>query len=158
MRVAPSDWRSLALWAADCAERVLPFFEAKYPDDHRPRMAVDATRAWVRGEIRVGEAREAALAAHAAARDAEQGAARDAARAAGHAVATAHVAGHAVHAANYAVKAAVAAAQPANAAIVKTSESAWQNARLPANLRRLALSTRRARSAGVQSINSTRTP
>jgi hypothetical protein len=96
------DHRTLAIWAADCAEHVLSYFEDKYPKDNRPRKAIEAVRAWVRGETSVSEARCAAFAAHAAARDAEEGAARAVARAAGHAAATAHVAGHAVHAANYA--------------------------------------------------------
>jgi len=104
---AKTDQRKLAFWAAGCAERVLPHFEKKYPKDNRPRKAIEAARAWVRGELSVGKARSAAFASHAAARDAEEGAARAAARAAGHAVATAHVAGHAVHAANYAAAAAV---------------------------------------------------
>lgn len=43
--------RSLVLWATDCAERVLPCFEERYPKDNRPRQAVEAGRAWVRGEI-----------------------------------------------------------------------------------------------------------
>jgi hypothetical protein len=92
------DHTSQALSAADCAERVLPYFEEAFPDDDRPRKAVEAARAWARGEIRVSEARTAALAAHAAARDAAaagQLAACAAARAAGHAAATAHVASHA---------------------------------------------------------------
>ncbi len=100
--------KALALWAADCAEHVLPFFEKKYPRDKRPRDAVKAARAWARGEITVGHARAAAIAAHAAARDAARNrhpAACAAARAAGHAAATAHVAGHAAHAAAYAAKA-----------------------------------------------------
>lgn len=42
--------RSLALWAADCAEHVLPFFEEKHPQDDRPRKAIEAGRAWVRGK------------------------------------------------------------------------------------------------------------
>ena len=37
--------RCLVLWAADCAERVLPLFEARFPDDARPRVAVAAARA-----------------------------------------------------------------------------------------------------------------
>ena len=123
------DHRLLALWAADCAEHVLPYFEEKYPKDDRPRKAIEAARAWTRGEIRVSEARTAALAAHAAARDADDAAARAAARAAGHAAATAHVAGHARGAALYAVK--VAAASGA------TAESDWQYRRLPEHLRPL---------------------
>ncbi len=35
------DHRLLALWAADCAEHVLPLFEAERPDDDRPRRAID---------------------------------------------------------------------------------------------------------------------
>ena len=32
-------------FAADCAERVLPVYEAAYPDDDRPRKAIEAARA-----------------------------------------------------------------------------------------------------------------
>ncbi len=66
MRLDKSDHSSLALWAADCAEHVLPHFEEKYPKDDRPRKAIEAARAWTRGEIRVGVARTAGVAAHAA--------------------------------------------------------------------------------------------
>ncbi|MFH0834752.1 MAG: hypothetical protein V1881_00205 [Candidatus Micrarchaeota archaeon] len=102
---AKTGHRTLAIWAADCAEHVLSHFEEKYPKDDRPRKAIEAARAWARGELSVSEARSAALASHAAARDAKDSAARAVARAAGHAAATSHVAGHAVHAANYAASA-----------------------------------------------------
>jgi hypothetical protein len=120
------DHKALALWAADCAEHVLPYFENECPKDARPRKAIEAGRAWGRGVIKVGEAREAALAAHAAARDVNQAAARAAARSAGHAAATAHVAGHAPHAADYAVTAAEAAGV--------ANEREWQYQRLPYRL------------------------
>jgi len=104
-RGALTQHKEQALWAADSAERVLPCFEEAFPNDGRPRQAIEAARAWARGEIRVGEARAAALAAHAAARVAIAGpaagctaarrAASAAARAAGHAAATAHVITHA---------------------------------------------------------------
>ena len=45
------DHRLLALWAASCAEHVLPLFERVRPDDRRPRRALDQVRAWVRGEL-----------------------------------------------------------------------------------------------------------
>ena len=123
-----SDHRLLALWAVDCAERVLPFFEEAHPDDDRPRKALEAARAWVRGEVRVGEVRTAALAAHAAARAADGAdAARAAARAAGQAAGTAHVPGHAAAAATYASTAVACAAA--------VEECAWQLARLPEHLR-----------------------
>jgi len=100
------DHKTLVIWATDCAGHVLTYFEEKHPKDNRPRKAIQAGRAWIRGEIAMSEARTAAFAAHAAARDANPDAARAAARAAGHAAATAHVAGHAVHAATYAARAA----------------------------------------------------
>ena len=127
-RLDEQDHRSLVLWATDCAEHVLAYFEERHPNDNRPRKAIEAGRAWVRGEIAVSEARAAAFAAHAAARDADDAAARAAARAAGHAAATAHVAGHARHAATYAVTAATAASA------VTATERDWQYRRLPEHL------------------------
>jgi hypothetical protein len=117
------DHKTLAIWAADCVEHVLPYFEEKYPRDNRPRKAVEAGRAWVRGEISVSEARDAAFAAHATARDVEESISRAVARAAGHAAATAHVAGHALHAANY-------------AASVNNRERVWQYRHLVELMRR----------------------
>jgi hypothetical protein len=118
--------RTLVVWASDCAERVLPFFEEKRPLDRRPREAIAAARAWVRGEIKVAEARRAAFAAHAAARDAVDAGSRAAARAAGHAAAAAHVAGHSVHAAAYAATAAAHAGDSTNADAAATNERDWQ--------------------------------
>ncbi len=120
--LANKDRKALAVWAADCAEHVLPLFEKERPEDDRPRKAIEAARAFARGEIRVGEARKAALAAHAAARDCTDDAARAAARAAGHAAATAHVARHALGPVMYATKAAGFAAS--------ASEREWQLRRL----------------------------
>jgi hypothetical protein len=91
--------------ACDAAEQVLWLFEEASPGDDRPRQAIEAGRAWSRGEISVGTARSAALAAHAAARDCPDDAGTMAARAAGHAAATAHVAAHASHAQDYAARA-----------------------------------------------------
>jgi hypothetical protein len=136
MRLDKQDHSSLVLWATDCAEHVLPYFEEKYPKDNRPRNALEAGRAWARGEIATSEARAAALAAHAAARDADQGAARAAARSAGHAAASAHVGTHAAHAANYAVRAATgAAAVPTDSVAATAKERDWQCRRLPEHLR-----------------------
>ncbi|MFN8477526.1 MAG: hypothetical protein U0074_06790 [Kouleothrix sp.] len=47
-----TDHRLLALWAATCAEHVLPLFEAAQPADPRPRQAIEAARAWTRGELK----------------------------------------------------------------------------------------------------------
>ena len=89
------DQKILAVWAADCAERVLKNFESVCPEDKRK---------WADGEIPMPEARSIAFDAHASARDLENMSAELAARSAGHSAATAHVAEHAVHASTYAVK------------------------------------------------------
>ena len=136
MKPDKEDQTLWALWAADCAERVLPCFETQCPDDERPRNAVEAGRAWARGQISCGEARAAALAARAAARAAADDLAACAAvRAAARAAATAHVAGHARHAAAYAVKAVTHAADTTDAEAAAAKERAWQVRRLPAHLR-----------------------
>jgi hypothetical protein len=63
-------------FACDCAERVLSLFEKKYPDDQRPRQAIEIARLFAEGKATTQElaaARDAAwAAAEAAARDAEQ--------------------------------------------------------------------------------------
>jgi hypothetical protein len=96
-----------ALRAAKLAERVLPYFEKKYPKDKRPRKAIVALRAWARtGVFSMSVIRKASLAAHAAARKApENSAARAAAHAAGQAAAVAHVVTHAGGVEYYAKKA-----------------------------------------------------
>ncbi|QNQ10614.1 putative immunity protein [Sphingomonas alpina] len=126
-----SDHRKLALWAADCAERVLDLFEAQHPDDARPRQAIQAARQWESGDLAMTGARDHAFAAHAAARDAATPAGSAAARAAGHAAATAHVVTHAPHAATYALKAKAFAGGDAEA------ERNWQRLHLPSHLRNL---------------------
>lgn len=72
-------------------------FTRLYPPDDRPQRAIKTGRAWARGEVSVGQARVASVAAHTAA------------RAAGQAVATAYMADHSLGAAIYAIKAVQAA-------------------------------------------------
>jgi hypothetical protein len=130
------DQRAMATWAASCAERVLPFFEELYPNDARPRHAIETCRTWVRtGVFRMVEIRGASLASHAAARAAKENeAACFAARAAGQAVATAHVPQHAYGGAYYALKA-IVAKHPTNAEDRVDEERRWQAQHLPEHLR-----------------------
>jgi len=130
------DQRVMAKWAADCAQRVLSFFEKAYPDDDRPRKAIRACRTWARtGVFQMEKIRGASLAAHAAARVAkEKSAACFAARSAGQAVATAHVPQHAFGGAYYALKV-IAAVDPAHAAVNVAKEHNWQVQHSPAQLR-----------------------
>ncbi|WP_069804342.1 putative immunity protein [Thermogemmatispora onikobensis] len=136
----------LALWAATCAEHVLPLFESVRAEDLRPRQAIASVRAWVLGEIKMMEARAAGGHAMAAARDL-RGAARYAAYAAGQAAVVAHVAAHALGAAAYAIKAAQAAAPAGERERVRLRECQWQRDQLPDAIRELVLDDQQARNA-----------
>lgn len=128
----PAHHRLLATWAADCAEHVLPLFT---PADPRLQKAIEIARAWANGEATVGEARVASVAAHAAAREA-QGAVQWVARAAGHAVATAHMADHSLGAALYGAK----AVQAVNGEEAADLERLWQQQQIPLEIKELVLS------------------
>ncbi len=123
-----TDHKALAAWAIDCVERVMPYFEEEYREDQRPRKALDALQAWINtGVFRMADIRKAALDSHAAAREVgEDNAARSAARAAGQAVATAHVSTHSIAAANYALQAIHRATNSADAAAAVAKERDWQ--------------------------------
>ena len=138
------DHHLLALWAASCAEHVLHLFESARPDDPRPRQAIEQARAWVRGDVRMMQARASGGHAMGAARD-QRGAPRQAAYAAGQAAAVAHVAAHELGAAAYAIKAARAAVPAAESVAVGRRECQWQRAQLPEQVRDLVLDDQRVR-------------
>ena len=89
--LSDDDRRRLGLWAADCAERALPLFEATAPADTRPRAAVEGVRAFAIGGPRTARLRALAWAAHAAAKEVGDPAAAAAARAAAHAAAVPYI-------------------------------------------------------------------
>lgn len=65
-----TEHKILAKWAIDCAERVMPYFEDDYPDDPRPRNAIQTLREWLKtGVFKMSVIRTASLASHAAARE-----------------------------------------------------------------------------------------
>jgi hypothetical protein len=98
--------RTLVLWALEYAEELADKFETKYPDEHRPRGAVNACRAWARGEVKMPFAKKAIHAAHNAATEiADDIIFCSIARAIGHAVATVHVETHAIGGPIYALTA-----------------------------------------------------
>jgi len=102
------------LMAADFAEAVLPVFESQYPNDSRPRAAIEAARKFATGEITAAARDAARVASWAAAMAASEAAAWDAARAASWAAARA--------AAMAAYDAAWAASR---AAAMDASDAAW---------------------------------
>src|SRR6266480_3641028 len=126
--VSKTDHKTLALWAIDCAERVIPYFEEKHRQDHRPRQALETLKIWIdTGVFQMAVIRKASLDAHAAAREVgEESPARSAARAAGQAVATVHVPRHAYGAAMYAQQAIHRATNPSDADAAVAKERDWQ--------------------------------
>jgi hypothetical protein len=126
--VKKTDKKILAMWAIDCAERVLPYFEEKYPQDKRPRKAIETLQEWINtGVFKMGVIRKASLDSHAAAREVgEDNSARSAAHAAGQAVATAHVPTHSMGAAIYALQATYRATDSSDVDSVIAKERDWQ--------------------------------
>jgi hypothetical protein len=88
--------RTLVMWALDCGKAALEQFEAKYPDEPRPRVCLELCEDWARGKIKMPIAKRAILDSHAVAKeinDSEYGAL---CHAIGHAGATVHVETHAL--------------------------------------------------------------
>ena len=120
--------RLVASWAADCAERVLPLFEAEAPDDDRARDAIARARAFARGELTAaGEIRRRFVAGRAA-QSASSRAGKAAARSAAQASGVAHMGAHALGAAAYAATAAALAEPDRSDAL--DEEIRWQLAHL----------------------------
>lgn len=127
--------RLLVSWAHDCAEHVLPLFGSNGIDE-RLNNALKTAKAWAGGEVSVGDARNASLAAIAVANESLNPAAIAVARSVGHAVATAHMADHSLRAAEYALKAIKAAGKSTEI------ERNWQDSHLPSEITQLVLSAR----------------
>ena len=124
--------KTLRLYAADCAERVLGLYEKQYPKNDRPRKAIQAARDFANGLINKDAADAAADAANAAAYTAANAAyaAKAAAYAADAAADAANAdAADAASDAAYAANAAYAAAY-ATGAVAYAAEKTWQIERL----------------------------
>lgn len=97
--IAGQDKATVAHWCMDYAQQhVLPVYEGAYPGDDRPRQALDASRAWFRGEMKMAQVKDVILnQCHQAAREKENDpAAQAAARCVGHAAACFHSKRHAL--------------------------------------------------------------
>lgn len=127
--IAKTDHKTAAIWAANLAEKYLPYFEEKYTHDDRPGKAIEYLRNWIkRGILKMAEVRKASLDSHAAARDAEKNSpAQFAARACGQAAATPHVKTHSLGAHIYGLKV-IEAATHSDEEVAK--ELKWQKEHL----------------------------
>ena len=88
--------RTIVLWALELAAESVAELEEKYPDELRPSEAMEATRAWAEGKIKMRLAQRKILDCHAFAK--ELGSKEDIAlcHAIGQACAVVHMAGHAM--------------------------------------------------------------
>jgi len=88
--IEPAD-KEIRLLACDYAKRVLPIFEKRFPEDKRPRQAIEASRKYAQGKISIEQLRVASDASWAVVWDVVQDAqaASDAAQVASWAVASA---------------------------------------------------------------------
>jgi hypothetical protein len=136
LRRLPWSKESAVAFAADCAEHVLHLFEARFPNDDRPRKAIEAARsrnrltAYAAAYVAAYAASNAAYAAYAANAANAANAAAYAAYAA-NAANDAHYAAYAAYAANDAAYAANAPDAPyAARAVGYHRECQWQAQRL----------------------------
>ncbi|MFB4354713.1 exonuclease SbcC [Microbacterium sp. LS_15] len=83
--------RAVVRFAADCAQGLLPEFEAVAPNDSRPREALAAARIFAEGAARSNRQRTAAFASHLAAKAVAEETAQLAALACGDAAASAYL-------------------------------------------------------------------
>lgn len=88
--------RTLVMWALDCGRNTLVQFESKYPDEQRPRTALELCESWSKGKIKMPAAKRAILASHAVAKEISDEVYGALAHAIGHAGATVHVETHAL--------------------------------------------------------------
>lgn len=95
---------TIAKWCMDYAENfILPIYKKYYPNDDRPKMALDASRDWFNGFMKLPEVKDIILnSCHQAAREAEDNpAAQAAARTIGQASACFHTPTHSMGLAFY---------------------------------------------------------
>lgn len=89
-------YRTLVMWALDCAKVPLSQFEEKYPNEMRPRTCLELCEKWARGKIKMPVAKRAILDSHAVAKEINDSVYGALCHAIGHAGATVHVETYAI--------------------------------------------------------------
>lgn len=67
--VSKQSRRVLVLWALELSEESVVLLEEKYPDDSRPRRALEAAEQWAAGDIKMPTAKREILNCHAMAKE-----------------------------------------------------------------------------------------
>ena len=94
--IGQANRRALILWALELAEETTRELAEKYPENHRPREAIAASRAWAAGEIKMPIAKRAILNCHAMAKELTDPADIARCHAVGQACSVVHTVGHAL--------------------------------------------------------------
>ena len=134
--------RQLIRWAYSCVEHVLPLLDGKL--DNRLLFAISVAKEWEKGNATVNDARNAAFKAIALVNESSDSTLVAIARAAGQAVATAHMSDHSLGAALYALKAVKIAGKSVH------EEKEWQNKQIPSDVKDLVLSTMTIKEKGLK--------
>lgn len=94
--IETTEHKLLAIWAIDCLERFMPYLESRYPNEERPRNAINVLKKWIADEISMWEARKYCYPVLDFGREIEQTdkAGCQIARACSHTLATCHVPRH----------------------------------------------------------------
>ena len=119
----PNEHILLMCWAIECVDHICPLVPIEISD--LIKQTLDIAKHWTLGNASVKDARNAAIVMNKLARVTTNLADKYAIKAAGHAVATAHMADHAVVASKYALK----AFEGINNSLLP--ESNWQVEKLP---------------------------
>ena len=90
------DHRVMVLWALELAAESVAELEEKYPDETRPREALEAARAWAEGKIKMRLAQRKILNCHAFTKELDSKVDIALCHAVGQACAVVHTAGHAM--------------------------------------------------------------
>ena len=88
--------RALILWVLELAEETTRELAEKYPEDFRPKEAVEAAASWAKGQIKMPIAKQAILNCHTMAKDLENPADIARCHAVGQACSVVHTVGHAL--------------------------------------------------------------
>ena len=94
--IGQANRRALILWALELAEETTRELAEKYPENHRPREAIAASRAWAAGEIKMPIAKQVILSCHDMAKELTNPADIARCHAVGQACSVVHTAGHAL--------------------------------------------------------------
>lgn len=88
--------RTLVLWALSLAEESVELLEQRYPEERRPRIALEAARLWAAGRSKMREAQRRILDCHAVAKEIHSQEDIALCHAVGQACAVVHTEGHAL--------------------------------------------------------------